>query len=69
MQQVIVEIDADGNVKVGAQGVSGPGCQALTRAIEQALGQASSDKKTAEFYQQEKTNARAGGGTSSGHRP
>lgn len=65
MQQVIVNIDADGNVTVAAQGVKGQGCQALTKAIEQALGTTTGDQKTADFYQQEKTHVRASG-TSSG---
>lgn len=53
MQTVIVNIDADGEVKVEAQGVAGSGCQALTRAIEQALGTTSADVKKPEFFQQQ----------------
>lgn len=53
MQTVIVNIDADGEVKVSAQGVAGPGCHALTRAIEQALGATTADQKKPEFYQQQ----------------
>ena len=51
MPQVIVHIAADGTVKVEAQQVAGPGCQQLTRAIEQALGKTTADVKKPEFVQ------------------
>lgn len=51
MDQVIVDIDADGNVKVEAQGVRGQGCAALTKAIEDAVGRTTADQKKAEYYQ------------------
>lgn len=59
MQQVVVNIDAEGNVQVEAQGVRGAGCQQLTRAIEQAIGQTTGDRKKPEFYQAS-TNAVGG---------
>lgn len=64
MEQVIVEIDAEGNVKVEAQGVRGSGCAALTKAIEESLGATTADQKKPEFFQaqQQKEQARAGSG-------
>lgn len=56
MDQVIVDIDADGNVKVEAEGVRGAGCAALTRAIEAAIGQTVADQKKAAYYQPAVTN-------------
>ena len=50
-QQIVVTIDAQGEVKVEAVGVKGSGCQGLTAAIEKALGTVESDTKKAEFYQ------------------
>ena len=50
-EQIVIEFDPQGNVKVAAQGVKGAGCQALTKAIEAAIGTTSSDQKTAEFFQ------------------
>lgn len=50
MPQIIVNIDADGEVKVEAQGVSGSGCQQLTAALEKALGTTAGDVKKAEYF-------------------
>lgn len=61
MPEVIVNVDADGNVKVEAQGVRGSSCAALTRAIEQAIGTTVKDQKTAAYFQQEQAHVRSGG--------
>jgi hypothetical protein len=50
-QQITVEIDVEGDVKVAVSGVKGSGCQALTSAIEQAIGKTTSDDQTPEFHQ------------------
>lgn len=60
MQSVIVTIDDKGEVKVEAQGVVGQGCQALTRAIESALGNTTADLKKPEFNQQIVNRQQAG---------
>lgn len=52
MQTVIVDISPEGEVAVAAEGVKGSGCQALTRAIEAALGTTVGDVKKPEFFQQ-----------------
>jgi hypothetical protein len=49
-----VVIDEDGNAQVSVQGVCGPGCQELTKDLEQALGVTTASKKTPEFFQKEK---------------
>ena len=50
-EQIEITVDVEGNVTVGASGVKGSGCQALTREIEKAIGRTSADQKTPEFYQ------------------
>lgn len=62
MPQVIVNIDAAGDAKVEAGGVTGSGCSALTRAIEQALGHTTADQKKPEFFQQQQAKASADAG-------
>jgi hypothetical protein len=52
MQQVTINISADGEVKVEASCVVGKSCVDLTRDIENAIGTAVADKKKPEFYQQ-----------------
>ncbi|MBB4635928.1 DUF2997 domain-containing protein [Longimicrobium terrae] len=52
MEIVIVEIDPDANITVSADGVSGPGCKALTEAIERALGRTVDDNPTPAFFQE-----------------
>ena len=38
IQEIEVEIDADGRVKIEVRGVTGAKCEALTRELEQMLG-------------------------------
>lgn len=65
-EQIEVDIEADGTVRVEAKGVSGRGCSALTAAIEASLGRVTGDVKKPEFHQQvnahEQARAAAGGG-------
>lgn len=49
-ETVVVTVDPEGNVTVGAQGVKGAGCKQLTAAIEGAIGRTTEDVKTAEFF-------------------
>lgn len=53
--RVLVEIDADGTVTVGAADVHGPDCEKITRDIEQALGVASSRTRTADYHRRPNT--------------
>lgn len=38
IQEVQVDIAADGDVQLSVRGVKGPGCLALTKAVEEKLG-------------------------------
>lgn len=51
MPNVEVTISNEGEVEVEAHGVKGSGCAALTKAIENAIGQTTSDRKKPEFTQ------------------
>lgn len=53
VQEVNVNVSATGEVSVEAAGVRGAGCQALTRAIEEAIGRTTADQKKPEFFQQQ----------------
>lgn len=56
MHQVIIEIDsATAAVTVSVKGVKGKACKALTLPVEEALGETTSSKPTAEYSQQEVT--------------
>ena len=49
MEQIIITIDKDAEVKVEVQGHIGSGCTALTNEIERALGETTKDEKTEEY--------------------
>jgi hypothetical protein len=51
-QEIIVSISPNGEVKVTVNGVCGPACADLTKAIEQALGSVTSDRKTPDYFKQ-----------------
>jgi len=51
MKTVIIDIDPDGGIKVEAHGFKGPGCEAATKAFEQALGTPGRRTKKAEWFQ------------------
>jgi hypothetical protein len=55
MSKIIVNLPRDPNkeVTIQVEGHVGPGCQKLTRAIEQGLGATTNDAQTDEFYQAE----------------
>lgn len=48
---IIVEIDQEGHATVSVEGQPGPGCHALTRDLEAALGRTVHDEKTREYFQ------------------
>ena len=54
METITITVSPVGAIKVDAQGFSGSGCTAATRAIEEALGSGSRSIKT-EYYAQEET--------------
>jgi hypothetical protein len=47
---ILVTIGPTGEVIVTVEGVVGPGCQALTRPLEGALGVTRDDARTADYY-------------------
>lgn len=49
--QVIIDIDAEGNMIVSVKGAKGKSCKDLTAKIEAALGQTVKDDKIPEFFQ------------------
>jgi hypothetical protein len=55
MEQVTVEIDADGNPTVKVTGVKGSGCKKLTADLEAALGKVTDSKNTREFAERPAT--------------
>lgn len=50
MTRVIVTVAPDGKTTFRVEGVAGPGCTDLTRALQQALGRTVSDVKTSDYY-------------------
>jgi hypothetical protein len=55
---ILVTIDPTGEVTVTVDGVAGPGCQALTRPLERALGVTREDARTADYYRAATPSAR-----------
>ncbi len=49
-QAILVTISPTGEVTVSVEGVAGPGCQALTRPLERALGVTREDTRTTDYY-------------------
>ena len=64
MPQIVINIDNSGDVTVEAKQIAGGGCQALTAAIEAAVGRTTVDVRKPEYHQpqaaHERANARAG---------
>ena len=57
MERVIITIDQNGNATAKAEGHPGPGCKNLTKAVEKALGNVTSDKHTSEYTEEAKESA------------
>ncbi|MER3425255.1 MAG: hypothetical protein C4293_20540 [Nitrospiraceae bacterium] len=54
MDKVIeVVISQTGETVVKVSGCAGPSCAELTKAIEQALGRVTADRKTPEYYRRQ----------------
>ena len=50
MKIIEITVDAKGQTKVETHGFAGSECREASRFIEQALGQRTGEKLTAEFY-------------------
>lgn len=62
MSKIIdVTISPTGETTVKTTGFKGKSCQDASRFLEQALGAAESEKRTAEFYQPEEQHVRQQG--------
>lgn len=48
-QELQIEINPEGEAKVTVRGVKGKSCKAVSKAIEEALGQVTEDQPTAEM--------------------
>lgn len=60
-QELEIKVTKDGAVEIKVKGVSGPGCEALTKDIEDALGTVTSREKTGEYFQEtEQTSIKVG---------
>ena len=62
MQTIEVTISPSGDVKVETKGVVGKGCQALSQAIEDAIGATVDNRKKPEFFQQAPAGQQASAG-------
>jgi len=51
-----ITVDAKGQAKVETRGFTGGECRQASRFIEQALGQRTDEKLTAEFHENQTTN-------------
>lgn len=55
-EEIIITIDTEGNPTIAVAGVAGASCKDLTKALEASLGNTTSDTKTKEFYERERTS-------------
>ena len=65
-RRILVRISTQGDIVVEAEGFQGKGCQAATKAIEDALGKPGTRTRKAEYWRQESTSKnqqRLGGGS------
>ena len=53
MQEITVTVKSDGSTEVSVKGVRGKGCEALTQALEGALGESKSKKRTGDYHAQQ----------------
>jgi len=51
-QEIEIIIKPDGTVEESVRGVSGPECEAVTKAIEDALGEIDKREHTSDYYGQ-----------------
>jgi len=49
-EEIIIEIEDGGAVKITVEGCTGPSCKLLTDKIEKALGTVTEDRKTKDYY-------------------
>ena len=52
-RDLIITIDADGNVQIQVEGVTGSSCVEMTKWLEDELGDVTDREFTSEYYQQD----------------
>ena len=60
MQEIDVLIDVNGDVKIEGKGIEGADCKALTKAIEEALGDVTRTTLKPEYHLKPKVARKAG---------
>lgn len=51
MEEIVIDIDAHGNVQVEGNGIKGPDCETVTRDIEKALGAVREKNRKREYHE------------------
>lgn len=59
MEQIIIEINADAEVKLTTKGFKGKSCKEATKEFEAKLGRTVEDNATEEMYQNGNANIRS----------
>lgn len=54
-RRILVRVDPSGSITVEASGFQGKGCEAATKAIEDALGKPSTRTRKGDYWRQETT--------------
>ena len=52
-RDLVITIDAEGNVQIQVEGVAGSSCVEMTKWLEDELGDVTDREFTGEYYQQE----------------
>lgn len=60
MQEVVIDIDTKGNVRVEGKGFEGAECKALTKGIEEAIGTVEQTVEKPEFRRSRALTRKAG---------
>ena len=55
MEEIIIEIDPEGSLRIDAVGFQGPDCEEATKFIEQALGTVAQRRQKPEYHQRRQT--------------
>jgi hypothetical protein len=55
-RRIIVRVSTDGSITVEAAGFHGKGCEAATKAIEEALGEPVTRTRKPDYWRQESTS-------------
>ena len=58
MQELEIKIDNEGRVQIGVRGVHGESCVALTRSLEEAIGEVRDRSFSPEFFEEIRSETR-----------